>query len=177
VRSGAARLSCGSIDYGAWRNPLFLRLPPITGLRAVPRGVFEAVPEGRRNGFQIEILLHEVTARRGLPCSIRIPRGLRHRTKIDKLGWRRGVVSHGAMTAELLACLRIVPLWTYRSYLRHLVMANEILACTLLTLHNLHFYLDLVAQARAHIEAGDYASWHRAWVERFEAGEAASRGR
>jgi len=56
-----------------------------------------------------------------------------------------------------------------RSYLRHLVQAGEILACTLLTLHNLHFYLDLMAQARAHIESGDYATWHRAWCARYEA--------
>lgn len=60
-----------------------------------------------------------------------------------------------------------------RAYLRHLVMANEILASTLLTIHNVHFYLDLAAQARAHIEAGDFASWSRAWIARYEAGEAA----
>lgn len=60
-----------------------------------------------------------------------------------------------------------------RAYLRHLTVAGEILSCTLLTLHNLHFYLDLMAQARAHIEAGDYGAWHRAWVERYEAGAAA----
>jgi queuine tRNA-ribosyltransferase len=58
-----------------------------------------------------------------------------------------------------------------RAYLRHLVMANEILASTLLTIHNVHFYLDLVAQARAHIEAGDFAAWSKAWIERYEAGE------
>jgi len=52
-------------------------------------------------------------------------------------------------------------------------MADEMLAGTLITIHNLHFYLDLVAQARAHIEAGDYGPWHRAWVERYEAGVAA----
>ncbi|HTL68305.1 MAG TPA: tRNA guanosine(34) transglycosylase Tgt [Lacunisphaera sp.] len=57
-----------------------------------------------------------------------------------------------------------------RAYLRHLVMANEILASTLLTLHNVHFYLDLAAQARAHIEAGDFAAWSRAWIARYEAG-------
>jgi len=60
-----------------------------------------------------------------------------------------------------------------RAYLRHLTVAGEILSCTLLTLHNLHFYLDLMSQARAHIEAGDYATWHRAWVERYETGAAA----
>jgi queuine tRNA-ribosyltransferase len=60
-----------------------------------------------------------------------------------------------------------------RSYLRHLVMSAEILASTLLTLHNLHFYLDLMAQARTRIEAGDFGSWHRGWIERYEAGEVA----
>ena len=60
-----------------------------------------------------------------------------------------------------------------RAYLRHLTVAGEILASTLCTLHNLHFYLDLMAQARAHIEAGDYATWHLAWVARYEAGAAA----
>jgi queuine tRNA-ribosyltransferase len=60
-----------------------------------------------------------------------------------------------------------------RAYLRHLVIAEEMLAGTLLTLHNLHFYLDLMAQARASIEAGDFGPWHRAWIARYEAGMAA----
>lgn len=60
-----------------------------------------------------------------------------------------------------------------RAYLRHLIMAEEMLAGTLLTLHNLHFYLDLMGQARAHLEAGDYGTWHLAWIERYEAGAAA----
>jgi queuine tRNA-ribosyltransferase len=29
-----------------------------------------------------------------------------------------------------------------------------------------------MVQARAHIEAGDYAPWHRAWIGRYEAGTA-----
>lgn len=61
-----------------------------------------------------------------------------------------------------------------RAYLRHLVMANEILASTLLTIHNVHFYLDLMAQARAHIEAGDFNAWSRSWIARYEAAEAAA---
>jgi queuine tRNA-ribosyltransferase len=63
-----------------------------------------------------------------------------------------------------------------RAYLRHLTVAGEMLSGTLLTIHNLHFYLDLMTQARAHIEAGDYASWHRAWIERYEAGAVARTG-
>jgi len=60
-----------------------------------------------------------------------------------------------------------------RAYLRHLVMAKELLAHTLLSLHNVHFFLDLMAQARAHIEMGDYASWSRDWIHRYEGGGAA----
>jgi queuine tRNA-ribosyltransferase len=62
-----------------------------------------------------------------------------------------------------------------RAYLRHLTVAGEILGCTLLTLHNLHVYLDLMAQARRHLEAGDYGVWHRGWIERYQAGMASRR--
>jgi queuine tRNA-ribosyltransferase len=62
-----------------------------------------------------------------------------------------------------------------RAYLRHLAVAGEMLAGTLLTIHNLHFYLDLMAQARSHLELGDFAPWHRQWISRYEAGAAARR--
>lgn len=57
-----------------------------------------------------------------------------------------------------------------RAYLRHLIQAKELLASTLLSLHNVHFFLDLMAEARAHIEAGDFGAWSAAWIERYEAG-------
>jgi queuine tRNA-ribosyltransferase len=41
-----------------------------------------------------------------------------------------------------------------RAYLRHLYMARELLAYRLNTLHNLHYYLDLMRKMRAAI-AGD----------------------
>ncbi|MBE7539749.1 MAG: tRNA guanosine(34) transglycosylase Tgt [Opitutaceae bacterium] len=63
-----------------------------------------------------------------------------------------------------------------RAYLRHLQLAGEMLAGTLLTIHNLHFYIDLMGQARAHIEAGDFMPWSRAWIERYEAGAAGKGG-
>ncbi len=55
-----------------------------------------------------------------------------------------------------------------RAYLRHLIMANELLAHTLLSIHNTHFFLNLMEQARAHIETGDYDIWSRAWIEKYE---------
>ncbi len=57
-----------------------------------------------------------------------------------------------------------------RAYLRHLIMAKELLAHTLLSIHNVHFFLNLMEQARAHIEAGDYYEWSKAWIERYHAG-------
>ncbi|MFT5826819.1 MAG: queuine tRNA-ribosyltransferase, partial [Yoonia sp.] len=41
---------------------------------------------------------------------------------------------------------------------------------TLLSIHNTHFFLDLMEQVRAHIEADDYAEWSAAWIERYNAG-------
>jgi queuine tRNA-ribosyltransferase len=55
-----------------------------------------------------------------------------------------------------------------RAYLRHITLAGEMLSGTLLTIHNLHFFLDLTAQARAHIEAGDYGAWSLSWIKRYE---------
>jgi queuine tRNA-ribosyltransferase len=46
-----------------------------------------------------------------------------------------------------------------RAYLRHLYMAGEILSLRLLSLHNLHFYGDLVAGARLAIEEGRFSAW------------------
>lgn len=58
-----------------------------------------------------------------------------------------------------------------RAYLRHLVMAKEFLSHTLLSLHNVHFFLDLMEQARTHIEVGDFDQWSRTWIARYEASD------
>lgn len=122
VLDGRFVMCCGIVDYGPLRNPIFLRLPPITGLRAVRRDVFTAVPEAKLNGFQIEIMINEVVARGRLPSAITVLRGTDHRSKVAKLGVRDGVRAHGAMTLELLHCLTFVPIWTYGSYLRNLTV-------------------------------------------------------
>jgi len=46
-----------------------------------------------------------------------------------------------------------------RAYLRHLYQSNEILASMLNTRHNLHYYLDLMAQARAAIEQDRFSAF------------------
>ncbi len=54
-----------------------------------------------------------------------------------------------------------------KAYLHHLFIAGEMFAAMLASEHNLAFYLDLVRQARLHIEAGDYASWKKEAVARI----------
>ena len=48
-----------------------------------------------------------------------------------------------------------------RAYLRHLFIADEILAMQIASIHNLAFYLWLVTEARNHILAGDFAQWKK----------------
>jgi queuine tRNA-ribosyltransferase len=48
-----------------------------------------------------------------------------------------------------------------RAYLRHLEQCNEILGARLNSIHNLHYYLDLMAQMRDAIAAGRFAAWRR----------------
>jgi queuine tRNA-ribosyltransferase len=58
-----------------------------------------------------------------------------------------------------------------RAYIRHLINQEELLGLRLLTLHNLYFVLDVTANARAAIEAGDLASFKRRALDRLEPSE------
>jgi queuine tRNA-ribosyltransferase len=55
-----------------------------------------------------------------------------------------------------------------RGYIRHLVKAEEILGLRLISLHNLHFYLDLMRQARAEIDNGTFGSFRRVFVANYQ---------
>ncbi|MDC1143045.1 tRNA guanosine(34) transglycosylase Tgt [Planctomycetota bacterium] len=47
-----------------------------------------------------------------------------------------------------------------RGYLRHLMMANESLGMTLLSVHNLHFYAEVMTRAREAIVAGEWQQFY-----------------
>ena len=51
-----------------------------------------------------------------------------------------------------------------RSYLRHLDRCNEILGSRLNTIHNLHFYLDLMRSIRSAIAEGRLTSWAASYL-------------
>jgi queuine tRNA-ribosyltransferase len=55
-----------------------------------------------------------------------------------------------------------------RGYIRHLVKAEEILGLRLITLHNLHFFLDLMRRARGAIEDGSFSELRAQFVAGYK---------
>ncbi|MFZ9940603.1 MAG: tRNA guanosine(34) transglycosylase Tgt [Luteolibacter sp.] len=54
-----------------------------------------------------------------------------------------------------------------RSYIRHLFRAGEMLALRLLSFHNLHFYMGLVAGARDSISQGKFNEYKDSFIQRY----------
>jgi queuine tRNA-ribosyltransferase len=63
---------------------------------------------------------------------------------------------------ECSACRRFS-----RAYIRHLYVSDEILGLRLLSLHNVHFLVRLMREARAAILAGTVGTWSRDWLARY----------
>jgi queuine tRNA-ribosyltransferase len=59
-----------------------------------------------------------------------------------------------------------------RGYIRHLIKAEEILGLRLITLHNLHFYLNLMTRARTEIERGTFDQFRKSFVAEYKTRDA-----
>jgi queuine tRNA-ribosyltransferase len=57
-----------------------------------------------------------------------------------------------------------------RAYIRHLFVASEALGLRLLSLHNVHFMISLMRNARAAIAEGSFDEWSRDWLLRYHNG-------
>ncbi len=55
-----------------------------------------------------------------------------------------------------------------KSYLRHIFMAGEILSLQLLTLHNLHYYSELMTKIRKSIDNGRFREFHSEFLSAWE---------
>jgi len=71
----------------------------------------------------------------------------------------RGPLDDGC---DCSACRRFT-----RAYLRHLFVTDEMLGLRLLSLHNVHFLVRLMRDARDAIDAGTFAAWHTRWLARY----------
>jgi len=58
-----------------------------------------------------------------------------------------------------------------RAYLRHLFNAGELLAPRMITLHNLHFYMELMKKIRSEIEIETFIPWKQNFLGRYRSGE------
>ncbi len=54
-----------------------------------------------------------------------------------------------------------------RAYLRHLLNVNEILGLRMLSVHNSHMYLRLMAAIRDHIAAGTFSEFRKEYIARY----------
>ena len=54
-----------------------------------------------------------------------------------------------------------------RAYLRHLFLADEMLGLRLLSLHNVHFLVSLMREARSALLGGTFDGWSEAWLQRY----------
>jgi len=55
-----------------------------------------------------------------------------------------------------------------RAYLRHLYQAGEMLAATLISHHNLAFYLDTMRQVRQSIKLGVFAQFRKKFLSKLQ---------
>jgi queuine tRNA-ribosyltransferase len=54
-----------------------------------------------------------------------------------------------------------------RAYLRHLLNVNEILGLRMLSVHNSHLFVQVMADARAHLAAGTFGEFYREFIANF----------
>ncbi|UCH64551.1 MAG: tRNA guanosine(34) transglycosylase Tgt [Ignavibacterium sp.] len=54
-----------------------------------------------------------------------------------------------------------------KAYIKHLFNAGELLALELASIHNLHFYLELVTEARRQIMNGNFGEWKKKTVNKI----------
>jgi queuine tRNA-ribosyltransferase len=83
------------------------------------------------------------------------------RRNIKNAAWRRDP-SPLDPDCACAACTRFS-----RAYLRHLFVTEEILGLRLLSLHNVHFLVALMHEARRALAEGIFESWSRAWLDRY----------
>ena len=54
-----------------------------------------------------------------------------------------------------------------KNYINHLFNTNEILGSTLLTLHNINFYQELMSAIRDNIKNGTFNKFHDEYIDRL----------
>ena len=86
----------------------------------------------------------------------------RHGTISIKGGFNKADFSPIEEGCECFACRQFT-----RAYLRHLLNVNEILGLRMLSVHNSHMYLKLMADIRAHLAAGTFGAFREQFIAQY----------
>jgi queuine tRNA-ribosyltransferase len=54
-----------------------------------------------------------------------------------------------------------------RAYVRHLFVSDEMLGLRLLSLHNVHFLVSLMREARSALLGDTFDGWSETWLQRY----------
>lgn len=55
-----------------------------------------------------------------------------------------------------------------RAYIRHLLNVEEILGLRLLSIHNSHFYLQVMREIRSHLQSGTFEHFYRSFISQYQ---------
>jgi queuine tRNA-ribosyltransferase len=154
----------GSLSVGEPKEEMLAVLESITPLMPSSRprylmgvGTPEDIVEGVRLGVDMfDCVMPTRNARNGMLFTSRGSIQIKNRCYAD---------DEGPIEAECTcySCQRFS-----RAYLRHLFIARELLAYRLNTLHNLHYYLTLMAAMRQAIEDGCFENWRKGFYAERE---------
>ncbi len=64
-----------------------------------------------------------------------------------------------------------------RAYIRHLLNVNEILGLRLVSIHNSHYYLQVMADIRTHLQNGTFAGYRREFAAKYVPSEKVRKAR
>lgn len=80
-----------------------------------------------------------------------------------KAGYNKAVMEPIEVGCRCYACRTFS-----RAYLRHLVKAEEILGLRMITLHNCHLYLRLMADIRQHLADGTFGDFRETFQRQYQ---------
>ncbi|MBI2485270.1 glycosyltransferase [Candidatus Uhrbacteria bacterium] len=105
VERGQAVMSVGLRDRGALLVALMRLLPLVSGERCLSRTLFLSCPSGQLSGYRVEIALNALCREKGGRIQAILLTGVRIRTKVAKVGWRRGLWQYVRMWGQVAGAL------------------------------------------------------------------------
>jgi glycosyltransferase involved in cell wall biosynthesis len=102
VLQGDVGMNVGLNDRGRFITRVMEYLPLISGQRALRRELFEQIPQEFLQGYMVESSLNYLTRAQGARIGTIPMRGVHLRTKVQKVGWRKGFGQYVRMIGQVV---------------------------------------------------------------------------